>query len=104
MTQFDQVSVIKRANVYFDGLCVSHTLLLPDGSKKTVGVIFPSKLVFNTGLAERMEINAGLCKVKVIGKDDWQMVHAGEQFEVPANSQFEIETLELLDYVCHFIE
>lgn len=103
MTQFDQVSVIKQANVYFDGNCLSHTVLFADGSKKTLGVIFPSSLVFNTALAEIMEINAGRCKVRLEGRSDWQTYEAGEQFSVPANSQFEIETLVMLDYVCHFV-
>lgn len=103
MKQFDQVSVVKQANVYFDGKCISHTVLFADGSKKTLGVIFPSQLVFNTGLAELMEINAGVCKVKLADAAEWQTYQAGEQFSVPANSHFEIEALTTLDYVCHFI-
>ncbi|MEW5943792.1 MAG: pyrimidine/purine nucleoside phosphorylase [Pseudomonadota bacterium] len=103
MSQFDNVSVIKKANLYFDGKCVSHTVLFPDGTKKTVGVIFPSKLTFNTGLPEVMEINAGVCKVKVAGDKDWKTYKAGDSFSVPGNTSFEIETLETLDYVCHFI-
>ena len=100
--QFDGVSVVKKANVYFDGKCVSHTVLFADGTRKSVGVIFPSKLTFNTGAPEVMEINAGVCKVKLPGAVDWRTVRAGETFEVPGNAAFEIETLEMLDYVCHF--
>jgi uncharacterized protein YaiE (UPF0345 family) len=103
MSQFDNVSVIKKANVYFDGKCISHTVLFSDGTKKTVGVIFPSTLTFNTGAPEVMEINAGVCKVKLPGASDWRTFKAGEKFSVPGNSSFEIETVELLDYVCHFI-
>jgi uncharacterized protein YaiE (UPF0345 family) len=102
MSQFDQVSVIKQANVYFDGKCVSHTVVLPDGSKKSVGVIFPSTLVFNTGAPEIMEINSGTCKVKLAGESDWKTYTAGQQFAVSGNSKFDIETVEMLDYVCHF--
>ncbi|MDR3390421.1 MAG: pyrimidine/purine nucleoside phosphorylase [Sulfuriferula sp.] len=103
MNQFDQVSVVKQANIYFDGKCVSHTVLFADGSKKTIGVIFPSKLVFNTGLPEIMEINSGVCKVKLAGEADWKTYQAGEKFNVPGNSSFDIETVETLDYVCHFV-
>ncbi len=103
MTQFDNVSVIKKANVYFDGKCISHTVIFPDGAKKTVGVIFPSSLTFNTGLPELMEINAGVCKVKLAGGKDWKTYKAGESFSVPGNASFDIETVEMLDYVCHFI-
>ncbi|WP_124951015.1 pyrimidine/purine nucleoside phosphorylase [Sulfuriferula thiophila] len=103
MTQFDQVSVVKQANIYFDGKCVSHTVLFADGSKKTIGVIFPSKLVFNTGLPEIMEVNSGVCKVKLAGESEWKTYQAGEQFSVPGNSSFDIETVETLDYVCNFV-
>ncbi len=103
MSQFDQVSVMKRANVYFDGKCVTHTLMLADGSKKSVGVIFPSSLVFNTQLPEIMEISAGVCRVKLSGETEWKTYRAGESFHVPANSKFDIETLEMLDYVCHYV-
>ena len=102
MEQFDQVSVVKKANVYFDGKCVSHTILLADGGRKTLGVIFPSELVFNTGDPEVMEIVAGRCEVRLQGEDTWKGYAAGQSFSVPANSQFEIRTLETLDYVCHF--
>jgi uncharacterized protein YaiE (UPF0345 family) len=100
--QFDQVAVRKRANVYFDGKCVSHTVLFADGSKKTLGVIFPSLLTFNTGAAETMELLSGACRIRLAGQTDWTSFAAGQQFDVPAHSSFEIETLDMLDYVCHF--
>lgn len=102
-TQFDQVSVIKKANIYFDGKCVSHTVLFPDGSRKTIGVIFPSSLTFNTGAPEVMELNGGSCRIRLQGQSDWVAYRAGQQFEVPGNSSFDIETIETLDYVCHFV-
>ena len=102
MSKFDNVSVTKKANVYFDGKCVSHTVHFPDGSRKSVGVIFPSKLTFNTGEPELMEIIAGSCRVKRPGDPDWRVYRAGESFKVPANSAFDIQPLETLDYVCHF--
>jgi hypothetical protein len=102
MSQFDQVSVVKKANVYFDGRCVSHTVLFPDGSRKTLGVILPSVLTFNTAAPEIMEIVGGVCKVRLDQESEWVTYRAGESFAVPANSRFEIEALETLDYVCHF--
>lgn len=102
MPQFDQVSLIKKANVYFGGKCVSHTVLFPDGSRKTVGVIFPSLLIFQTGSPEVMEINGGECRVRLSGESEWKTYHAGDSFKVPGNSRFEIETISFLDYVCHF--
>lgn len=102
MTQFDNVTVLKKANVYFDGKCVSHTVIFADGTRKSVGVILPSSLTFNTGDPEIMEINGGRCRVRLKGESGWQEYTAGTRFSVPANSSFDIETLEAVDYVCHF--
>ena len=101
-TQLDNVSVIAKSNIYFDGKCVSHTILFPDGSKKTIGVIFTSTLTFNTGAPETMEIVAGKCRVRLAGATEWSTYEGGQQFQVGANTSFDIETLETLDYICHF--
>lgn len=102
MSTLQNVTLSKKSNVYFDGKCVSHTALLADGTKKTVGVIFPSSLTFNTGAPETMEIVGGKCRVRLAGSDEWKDVQGGQQFDVPGNSAFDIETLEMVDYVCHF--
>ncbi|MDI6749808.1 MAG: pyrimidine/purine nucleoside phosphorylase [Rhodocyclaceae bacterium] len=101
-SQFDGVSVIKKANVYFDGKCVSHTVVLADGTKKSVGVILPATLTFNTGAPEIMETIAGSCRYRIAG-GEWQTCAVGESFQVPGNSSFDIEvTGEPYHYVCHF--
>jgi uncharacterized protein YaiE (UPF0345 family) len=102
MSQFDNVSVVKQANIYFDGKCISHTVFFPDGVRKTIGVIFPSQLTFNTAAPEVMEINKGKCRVRLKGEKDWKTYSTGQSFNVPGNSAFDIETIEMLDYVCHF--
>lgn len=98
----ENVSVIKEANVYFDGKCVSHTVLFADGSHKTVGVILPSTLVFQTEAPEKMELLKGRCKVKLAGASTATSYSGGQTFSVPGNARFEIETEETLHYVCHF--
>jgi len=101
--QFDGVSVVKKANVYFDGKCVSHSIVLADGTKKSVGVILPSTLTFNTGVPEIMEGVAGSCRVRLKGETEWKSYAAGESFQVPGNSSFDIEVAdEAYHYVCHF--
>lgn len=102
MAQFDNVSVKKKANIYFDGKCVSHTVMLPNGTRSTIGVIFPGSLTFNTVVPELMEINGGTCKVRLKDEDVWKTYNVGEKFTVPGNSSFDIEVTEMLDYVCHF--
>jgi len=96
------VSVGTRANVYFDGKCVSHSLTLPDGTKKSVGVVLPATLTFNTGAAEIMECVAGSCEYKLAGSESWQASTAGQRFSVPANSSFQIRVAEAYHYICHF--
>lgn len=92
-----------RANVYFDGRCVSHSLTLADGSRKSVGVVLPgAALTFNTRAAEIMECVAGGCEYRLAGMDDWQTSSAGERFSIPADSAFEIRVADVYHYICHF--
>ncbi|EEH70383.1 MULTISPECIES: pyrimidine/purine nucleoside phosphorylase [Acinetobacter] len=102
--QFDFVSIKKKANVHFNGASISHILVLKDGSKKTLGVILPSEepLTFKTHLAERIEIISGQCSVQIADDPEIQVYASGESFEIPAHSQFRIQTNEVVDYVCHF--
>ena len=104
MTQqtLDGVSVNPQANVYFDGKCVSHGITLADGTKKSVGVILPATLTFNTGAAEIMECVAGACEYKLAGTDAWVTSSAGQKFSVPANSKFDIRVTDAYHYICHF--
>ncbi len=101
-TKIDGVSVTTAANVYFDGKCVSHGITFPDGTKKSVGVVLPSTLTFNTGAPEIMECVAGSCEYKLKGTDTWVKSTAGTQFDVPGNSSFEIRVTEPYHYICHF--
>lgn len=98
----DDASIATRANVYFDGKCVSHNLTLADGTKLSVGVVLPATLTFNTGAAEVMECVAGECEYKLAGEDRWLKSAAGERFCVPANSSFEIRVAQAYHYICHF--
>ncbi len=100
--QFDNVSVATKANVYFDGKCVSHSITLADGTKKSVGVVLPATLTFNTGAPEIMECVAGSCEYKLKGTDAWVKSSVGEKFNVPGNSSFDIRVTEPYHYVCHF--
>ena len=103
--QFSNVTATAKANVYFDGKVVSHTILLPSGEKKTLGLIYPGKFHFGTGKAERMEITAGACRVKIDGESGTRDYAAGTQFDVAANSGFDIEIADgICEYVCSFLD
>jgi uncharacterized protein YaiE (UPF0345 family) len=98
----DGVAVTTKANVYFDGKCVSHGITLADGSRKSVGVILPASLTFNTGAPEIMECVAGACEYKLAGSDAWVRSEAGQKFSVPGHSKFEIRVADAYHYICHF--
>jgi hypothetical protein len=99
------VHVTTQANVYFDGRCISHNLELADGTRKSVGVILPATLTFNTGAPEIMECVGGSCDYKLDGTDEWVTSAAGQRFSVPGNAKFQIRVTEGFDayhYICHF--
>ena len=103
--QFPGVTVLTKANVYFDGKVVSHTLLFPDGTRKTLGLIYPGRFHFGTDKAERMEIVAGICHVKADGPFPQKSYGPGEAFEISAKSGFDIEVGEgICEYVCSFLD
>jgi hypothetical protein len=103
--QFAGVTVVTKANVYFDGKVVSHSVLFPDGSKKTLGLIYAGSYHFGTDAAERMEIVAGSCRVTLDGQAAVKTYNAGEFFDVPAKSGFTIEVSSgIAEYICSFLK
>ena len=103
-TQFANVTVITKANVYFDGKVVSHTVLFGDGAKKTLGLIYPGSFHFGTGAPERMEIVGGSCRVVLDGSSASANYAVGQQFDVPGKSGFTIEvTSGICEYICSFL-
>ena len=100
--KIDGVAVSTQANVYFDGKCVSHSITFPDGTKKSVGVVLPATLTFNTGAPEVMECVAGACEYRLAGSEGWLKSTAGDQFSIPAHSKFDIRVTDAYHYICHF--
>ena len=104
-TEFPNVTAVAKANIYFDGKVVSHSILLLDGSKKTLGLIYPGSYHFGTDKAELMEIVAGSCEVKLDGSESVTAYSAGQSFEVPAKSGFDITVNDgICEYICSFID
>jgi uncharacterized protein YaiE (UPF0345 family) len=101
--EFTEVTAVCKANIYFDGKVVSHTLRFADGSKKTLGLIYPGSFEFKTDGAERMDITAGECQVRQANQSEWQTYRTGDMFKVPPRSSFEIAVREgVAQYVCSF--
>ncbi|WP_303720610.1 pyrimidine/purine nucleoside phosphorylase [Malonomonas rubra] len=104
MSEFSNVTVVKAANIYFDGKVTSRTIKFTDGSRRTLGIMLPGEYEFGTDAAELMEILSGELQVLLPGNDQWQDVKAGESFEVPANSKFQLKISVLADYCCSYLK
>lgn len=103
-TQFPGVTAVTKANIYFDGKVVSHTIVMTDGAKKTLGLIYAGSYHFGTGAPERMEIVAGSCRVTLDGQTAVQDYAAGTYFDVPGKSGFTIEVASgICEYICSFL-
>lgn len=103
MSEFKNVAVVKKANIYFGGQVTSRSILFADGTKKTLGVMQPGEYEFTTGVAEIMEILSGELRWQVKGEHEWKKVVAGETFNVPANSAFLMKMSVVTDYCCSFL-
>lgn len=102
-SEFQNVTAVAKANVYFDGKVVSHTLRFADGTKKTLGLIYPGEYHFGTDAPERMDIIAGICSVTLDGGGASATYGAGEGFDVPGKSGFTIRVESgIAEYVCSF--
>ena len=104
MSEFNNVTVIKKANVYFDGNVSSRTVNFADGSSKTLGFMLPGEYTFNTADKELMEIIAGDLQILLPETSDWQAVKGGESFHVPANAKFTVKVQSATDYCCSYIK
>ena len=104
MSTLENVTVIKKANLYFDGAVSSRTINFPDGSHKTLGLMNVGEYTFNAGDRELMEILGGNCEVKLEGSDTWNAYSEGKSFDVPANSAFDIKVLTPTDYCCSYFK
>lgn len=104
MSEFNHVTVVREANVYFDGKVTSRTVILDDGSKKTLGFMQAGEYSFNTEAAEVMELLGGSMDVRLPGTDLWETIQAPDSFEVPANAKFDLVVKQFADYCCTYIK
>lgn len=103
MNQFDNVTIIKEANIYFEGNVTSRSVIFSDGTRKTLGIMLPGSYQFNTEDKELMEILSGSLEVR-LPDGEWENFSGGGSFEVPANSSFELKIHSITDYCCSFIK
>jgi len=104
MSQFNNVSVVKKANVYFDGKVTSRAVIFEDGSKVTLGIMLPGEYEFGTAQKEVMDIQAGELSVLLPGNNEWLDISEPTKFEVPANSSFKLKVKTVTDYICSYLD
>ncbi|NRA53963.1 MAG: pyrimidine/purine nucleoside phosphorylase [Gammaproteobacteria bacterium] len=104
MSTFNNITLVKKANFYFDGHVTSRTVTFADSSIKTLGIMMPGSYEFNTAEAEIMEILAGKLTVLLPGEDKWQEIVAGQSFNVPANETFKVQIHSVTDYCCSYFK
>ena len=104
MSKFENVTVIKEANVYYDGKVTSRTIEFSDGSVKSLGIMLPGEYTFNTADKEIMEIMSGELEIRLPDEEEFRTLHTPETFEVPANSSFDLKIKSVTDYCCSYIK
>jgi uncharacterized protein YaiE (UPF0345 family) len=104
MSQYNNVSVVKKANVYFEGKVTSRAVLFEDGTKVTLGIMLPGEYEFGTGQKEIMDIQSGELSVLLPGKDQWLEIAEPTKFEVPANASFKLKVKTVTDYICSYLD
>ncbi len=103
MSVFEGVSVVREANIYFDGRVTSRTVEFPDGTRKTLGIMLPGEYNFGTDSPEIMQILSGKLEVLLSGESNWKRISGGESFEVAGKSRFDLKVLEVTDYCCSYV-
>lgn len=104
MSEFNNVTIVKQANVYFDGQVTSRTIKFADGSRKSLGVMLPGEYEFGTAERELMEIFSGALEVLLPGNDRWLKIEDGGSFEVPADAKFRLKVSAVTDYCCSYLK
>jgi uncharacterized protein YaiE (UPF0345 family) len=104
MSEFNNVTIVKKANVYFNGQVTSRTVLFADGTRKTLGIMMPGDYEFATEAAEIMEMLGGQMDVLLPGETEWKTFKAGESYRVPANSKFKLKVPVVADYCCSYLK
>lgn len=99
----ENVNLVKKANIYFDGNVTSRTFM-ENGETKSLGIMMPGAYTFGTSEAELMEILEGDVEVKLKGEEAWKHYGANDTFSVPSNSSFDIKVNVITDYCCSYLK
>ena len=102
MSTIENATIVKPANIYYDGKVTSRTVNLSDGSTQSLGIMLPGEYTFGTSQAEIMEMLSGELDIRLPG-EDWKTLNTPATFNVPANSSFDLKIKTVTDYCCSYI-
>jgi len=102
MSTIDNATIVKAANIYYDGKVTSRTVNLSDGTTQSLGIMLPGEYTFGTSQAEIMEMLSGKLDIRLPG-EEWKTLNTPETFNVPANSSFDLKIKTVTDYCCSYI-
>jgi len=103
MSKFENITITKEANIYYDGKVTSRTVEFSDGEIKSLGIMLPGEYTFSTNEAEIMEMMSGELEIK-LPNEEWKTLNTPETFNVPANSSFDLKIKTVTDYCCSYIK
>jgi len=103
MSQIENATIVKEANIYYDGKVTSRTVNLNDGTTQSLGIMMPGEYTFATNEAEIMEMLSGELEIK-LPNEEWKTLNTPETFNVPANSSFDLKIKTVTDYCCSYIK
>jgi len=101
--KIENATIVKKANIYYDGKVTSRTVELDNGNIQSLGIMLPGEYTFGTNEAEIMEILSGELDIK-LPNEEWKTLHTPETFNVPANSSFDLKIKTVTDYCCSYIK
>ncbi len=104
MTELNNISMIKEANIYYDGKVTSRAIVLADGTKQTLGIMLPGEYTFETQAAEIMEMMSGELEIRLPGESEFRKLNTPQTFNVPANASFDLKIKTVTDYCCSYID
>jgi purine/pyrimidine-nucleoside phosphorylase len=91
-----------KVNEYFEGK-VKSVGFESAGDHASVGVMNAGEYTFGTAAPERMTVVKGALTVKLPGHIEWETYHAGDDFDVPGDSSFNVKVLETTAYLCEYL-
>ena len=83
-----------QSNEYFDGKVKSIGFTSSSTGRASVGVMAEGEYTF---------VVSGALNVLLPGETEWKVYAAGEVFNVPGNSEFNLQVAEPTSYLCRYL-